>query len=194
MKYYAVKKGLNTGIFTNWEECKKNVVNFKGAIYKSFKTKEEAVKFLEGTENKEYNENEKFDFPYAYIDGSFMNGKIGMGAVLVIDDEVYEYSDSVTDEKYLNFRNVAGELFAARYVLEFAVKNNIKDIAIFYDYSGIELWATGEWKAKNELTKEYADFYKEISTKVNVHFRKVKAHTGIKYNELADKLAKKGVL
>ena len=41
-KFYAVKNGRKVGIFSTWEECQKQVVGFKGAIYKSFKTKEEA--------------------------------------------------------------------------------------------------------------------------------------------------------
>ena len=37
-KYYVVWKGLNTGIFNSWEECKKSIYGFKAAQYKSFKT------------------------------------------------------------------------------------------------------------------------------------------------------------
>lgn len=40
-KYYAIKKGRQTGIFTSWDETKSLVSGFNGAIYKSFKTKEE---------------------------------------------------------------------------------------------------------------------------------------------------------
>ena len=41
-KFYVVKNGRKVGIFSTWEECQKQVVGFKGAIYKSFKTKDEA--------------------------------------------------------------------------------------------------------------------------------------------------------
>lgn len=41
-KYYVVWKGRKTGIFTNWEECKKQVNGVAGARYKSFKTRAEA--------------------------------------------------------------------------------------------------------------------------------------------------------
>ncbi|MGK7944173.1 MAG: viroplasmin family protein [Microcystaceae cyanobacterium] len=41
-KYYVVWNGRKTGIFTNWEDCKKQVDGFKGARYKSFKTRGEA--------------------------------------------------------------------------------------------------------------------------------------------------------
>ncbi|MDR0686690.1 MAG: ribonuclease H family protein [Dysgonamonadaceae bacterium] len=41
-KFYVVWKGRTTGIFTSWEECRRQVIGFKGAIYKSFPTEQEA--------------------------------------------------------------------------------------------------------------------------------------------------------
>ncbi|KAJ1357706.1 RNA-DNA hybrid ribonuclease [Parelaphostrongylus tenuis] len=34
--YYAVARGHTTGVFTSWEECKKQTVGFKGAKFKKF--------------------------------------------------------------------------------------------------------------------------------------------------------------
>lgn len=42
-KYYAVKNGRKPGIYSSWDECKKQVEKFKGAIYKSFTSLEDAV-------------------------------------------------------------------------------------------------------------------------------------------------------
>ncbi|PIG92945.1 viroplasmin family protein [Gloeocapsopsis sp. IPPAS B-1203] len=42
-KYYAVFKGRETGIFTSWAECEEQIKGFSGALYKSFKTREEAA-------------------------------------------------------------------------------------------------------------------------------------------------------
>lgn len=44
-KFYAVKLGKKPGIYKTWDECKEQVNKFPGAIYKSFKTVEEAEKF-----------------------------------------------------------------------------------------------------------------------------------------------------
>ncbi len=44
-KFYAVKKGHKKGIFESWDECKKNINGYSGAIYKSFKTLNEANNF-----------------------------------------------------------------------------------------------------------------------------------------------------
>lgn len=41
-KFYVVWKGRETGIFTDWNTCKKHVDAFPGAKYKSFKTRTEA--------------------------------------------------------------------------------------------------------------------------------------------------------
>lgn len=41
-KYYVVWKGRQTGIFTDWSSCKKNVDGFTGARYKSFLSRPEA--------------------------------------------------------------------------------------------------------------------------------------------------------
>lgn len=41
-KFYVVWQGRETGVFTDWNTCKKQVDQFAGAKYKSFKTREEA--------------------------------------------------------------------------------------------------------------------------------------------------------
>jgi len=52
-KYYAVKRGKAIGIFNNWPECSKLVQGFAGAIFKSFKTKQEAEAYLGTPSEKE---------------------------------------------------------------------------------------------------------------------------------------------
>lgn len=41
-KYYVVWRGIKPGIYTSWEECKKQTLGFEGAQYKSFTTLEDA--------------------------------------------------------------------------------------------------------------------------------------------------------
>jgi ribonuclease HI len=45
-KFYAVVKGCTPGIYTTWDEAKTQVDGYPGAVYKSFKTEEEADKFM----------------------------------------------------------------------------------------------------------------------------------------------------
>lgn len=51
-KFYVVFIGKRTGIFDTWEECKEYVNGFKGAIYKSFKSIEEAEEAFENYFNE----------------------------------------------------------------------------------------------------------------------------------------------
>ncbi|MCD4681311.1 MAG: ribonuclease H family protein [Bacteroidales bacterium] len=41
-KYYVVWKGIQTGIFSSWDECREQISGFHGAVYKSFASKEMA--------------------------------------------------------------------------------------------------------------------------------------------------------
>ncbi|CAI5469108.1 unnamed protein product [Closterium sp. Yama58-4] len=45
-KYYAVRKGHQPGIYLTWPECQRQVNNFKGNEYKTFKTLDEAMSYL----------------------------------------------------------------------------------------------------------------------------------------------------
>lgn len=193
-KFYAVRKGKKTGVFSTWDECKEQVTGFKGAVYKSFKTLEEAEEFVKGNEEKIENV-EAVDGVYAYIDGSFdrVNGIYGSGVVIVDGDKKYEFKHAGNREDYAQLHNVAGELEAAKYVMWYAVDKKIKEITLFYDYQGIEAWAVGDWKANLSYTQDYVEFYNKVKAVVKVNFVKVKAHTGIELNEVVDKLAKDAI-
>eukprot|EP00984_Skeletonema_dohrnii_P012187 scaffold4923_cov134-Skeletonema_dohrnii-CCMP3373.AAC.1 len=45
-KWYAVAKGRSPGIYPTWDECKAQTVGFSGALFKSFKTRDEAQAFM----------------------------------------------------------------------------------------------------------------------------------------------------
>lgn len=200
-KYYAVKNGRNIGVFDNWEDCKKSVHGFNGAIYKAFTSEEEALTWFYdkgAVENKKskHNDIENCKTKYAiYVDGSFNPATKHYGSGLVVvdvenDKVIKEVAFGDKDEA--GMRNVVGECMASITALRLANKNNIKEISMFFDYQGIESWANGEWKTKNHFTKWYAKKYKELTKDLTVHFFKVKGHIGDKYNEMADVLSKKG--
>lgn len=193
-KFYVVKKGKKTGIFSTWDECKEQVTGFKGAVYKSFKTLSEAEAFLERNEEKIEN-IEEVDGVYAYIDGSFdrVSGVYGSGVVIVDGDMKYDFKHAGNREDYAQLHNVAGELEAAKFVMWYAVDKKIREITLFYDYQGIEAWATGSWEANLTYTQDYVKFYNKVKERVKVNFVKVKAHTGVELNELVDKLAKEAI-
>lgn len=45
-KFYTVWKGACPGVYSSWQECQLQIKGFKGALYKSFDTKEEAERAL----------------------------------------------------------------------------------------------------------------------------------------------------
>jgi ribonuclease HI len=47
-KFYVVWKGRKPGIYTNWDDCKEQIGNFTGALYKSFDDRETAIKASKG--------------------------------------------------------------------------------------------------------------------------------------------------
>ncbi len=189
-KYYAVKNGRKIGIFESWDECKRQVMGFSGASYKSFSNRIDAENFIKGESEKK----EKSEF-YAYVDGSFSKDKLefSYGAVLFKDGEALEFSEKFSDPELISMRNVAGEIKGAEFVMRYCIENGIPEIDIYYDYMGIEKWCTGEWQANKPGTISYRDYYNSIKNKLAVNFIKVKGHSGDKYNDLADLLAKKAL-
>ena len=61
MKFYVVWQGRETGIFTSWEECKSQIEDYKGAQYKSFKTREEAEQAFAHSYYAAINKDKKTD-------------------------------------------------------------------------------------------------------------------------------------
>lgn len=45
-KFYVVWKGVNPGIYTSWTDCQLQIQGYKGALYKSFESLEEAERAL----------------------------------------------------------------------------------------------------------------------------------------------------
>lgn len=208
-KIYAVKKGKATGIFKTWDECKASVDGYPGAEYRGFATEDEANAYLSGIKTEK-------EFPpkmehgavapvsdmgekclpgkvIAYVDGSFDEkvGRYSFGCVMLTSDlGIIRESGNGDNPQSMALRNVTGEMLGAMFAVKWSEKNGYSAVEVCYDYMGIEMWATGGWKAKNELTQKYAAFMRENGRKIQISYRKIAAHTGNKYNEEADKLAK----
>lgn len=206
-KYYAVKKGLTPGIYTNWADCQAQINGYSGAIFKGFATKEEAMEFV-GGEAQVFGEAEQITLPFvnaepvtedteavAYVDGSYdvTTGSFSYGMVMFHDGKEEHFSKKFENSDLASMRNVAGEIEGARAAMQYCLDKGIKSVTIYHDYIGIAAWCTGEWKAKQEGTMDYALFYRAASLHVDIRFRKVKGHSGDTYNELADKLAKEAL-
>lgn len=195
MKYYAVRKGRKTAIFESWAECQEATKGYPGAQFKSFSDLEQAKNYLE-EEKEDKKIVDKGRALVAYVDGSFSkkNNLYGSGCVLLENNEIISQSCFPGyNSEYLPMNNVAGEIQAAKSAVKFAINHNYDTVDIYYDYTGIKEWAVGNWDANRTATGNYKKYMIEASKQININFYKVEAHTGDKYNEMADKLAKKAV-
>lgn len=199
-KYYAVKKGYKPGIYENWDECKKQVDGFPGASYKSFPTYKDAEEFLgiviEKKNTEKATENSSASEAVAYVDGSYDDNMktFAYGVVMFYGGKEEHFSERMDTPELLDMRNVAGEIKASERAMQFCIDNNISSIDIYHDYEGIAKWCTGEWKANKPGTIAYKNFYDGIKDKLHVNFVKVKGHSGDKYNDIADQLAKNAIM
>lgn len=217
-KYYAVRMGKIPGVYRTWEECKLQVDGFSGANYKSFPTLGQAEQYLRenvpadaqiSQENPPAALNDQItdrisnlcdNEAVAFVDGSFdaTEQKSAFGAVIFSangrKETLFKAFTKELSSEFIALRNVAAELEGVREVVNWAIQYKKDHISIYYDYAGIECWATGEWKAKNKITTDYVRFIQEKQRSVQIEFVKVPAHSGVQFNEEVDSIAKSALL
>ena len=194
-KYYAVKNGVKPGIYETWAECQKQTNGYSGAEYKSFSTYNEASQYIKGkTDILSTPLQEKIvkTEALAYVDGSYdsATNHFSCGVVIFYNGKEERFSELFDDYSLAEMNNVAGEIKGAEMAIKYCLDNKIRSLTIYHDYEGISKWCTGEWQAKKDGTKAYKKFYEEASKTVDIYFVKVKGHSGDKYNDVADQLAK----
>lgn len=206
-KFYAVACGKsgNGMIYNTWDECKKEVIGHKGAIYKSFTSREDAINFikLHGVEIEIEDEPENViktendaDTAEIYVDGSFntVKNNFSYGFVVVNNDNVvYEDKGIGYDIDAVALRNVSGEVLGSLNAIRYAIENGFKKVNIYFDYQGIQSWAIGTWKRNNRITQDYHSQIQEMKKEIDINFIKVKGHSGDRFNDRADYLAKKAL-
>lgn len=199
-KYYGVKVGKTPGVYLSWEECKEQVDGFPGAVYKGFADREEALQYAGVPdvfgEAEPGGTAEAGHIPpgeaVAYVDGSYHAGtkEYSCGIVFMTAETELHIAKKGENEELASMRNVAGEILGAELAMQKAVELGMQKLTIYYDYQGIASWCLGEWKTNKEGTRAYKEYFDSVLEVLDICFVKVKGHSGDKYNDLADELAK----
>jgi len=203
-KIYAVRRGRETGLFSTWAECQKQVAGYSGAEYKSFSGMEDAKAFLLGGADGAGGMSGAEDYrdylkepgtAVAYVDGSFdkASGDFSCGVVFLYEGQEEHYSERYSDRELAAMRNVAGEIKGSETAMGVALEKGVSRLVIYHDYEGIAKWCNGAWKANKEGTRAYQAYYQEVRNQIPIVFVKVKGHSGDQYNDVADMLAKKAL-
>lgn len=173
-KFYAVKVGKTPGIYGTWSETEEQVKGFPGAVYKSFSTEEDAIRYISCEDIKEIKSvsdetsaiNKKIEQEIknlrdreviAFVDGSHSldadgKEKYSFGVLLLTNESEDSLYKAFIDKTYMDSRNIAGEIEGVKQAILWAIESNKQRIKIFYDYEGIEKWATKEWKSKVKIS------------------------------------------
>lgn len=156
-KYYAVWKGRESGVFSTWEECKKQVDGFEGAQYKSFESLSEAQTALSK------NFYASVSKPKAGSQPTTISKTLPKIEALIVDAA---WNTRTGDMEYQGFElqsgkllfkkgpffdgtNNVGEFLAIVHALAFLKKNN-SDIPIYTDSKTAMSWVTKK-KANTKL-------------------------------------------
>lgn len=101
IKYYAVAKGHNPGIYTDWDTTNENVKGFAKAIYESFKTMEEAQEYID-TYNSNISSNPvEADLPSINQLDTLTNEQLSVINLLLQDENIFLTGGGGVGKSYL---------------------------------------------------------------------------------------------
>lgn len=196
MRYYAVKKGHQTGVFDNWTECQNATKGFSGAVFNKFNTKEEAEAYLLDRDiwKEKVAKDNSEGYLVAFVDGSYDKDlqRYSYGVVIIQPNGCEEtICGHGSNKEYIATNNIIGEIFGVINAWDWAVSNGFDKIKIYHDYEGLSKWISGEWKAQNKTSQMYVNLFKaKYQDVLSIEFVKVPAHSNVSFNEKADQLAK----
>ncbi len=108
-KYYVVWKGRETGVFETWDDCKAQIDHFAGAVYKSFKSKDEATEAFNDS-YKEYIGQSKEEMPLEIVDDfedSFIEDSISVFSKWDETTLIGDYQAVYTNTQELIFEHLS---------------------------------------------------------------------------------------
>ncbi|HRS54404.1 MAG TPA: ribonuclease H family protein [Bacteroidales bacterium] len=161
-KFYVVWNGKKPGVYNNWEECKKQIKGFSGAIYKSFEREEEAKKaFIEGfnayfdSKNKNLEQKKECNIP-TYIKKSISTDAACRGNPGPVEYRIVETAtgNELYRSPVYNYGTInIGEFLAIVHALAMLKKRG-QNIPIYSDSKTAIKWVMNkEIKTKLEKTE-----------------------------------------
>jgi len=168
-KFYVVWKGVNPGVYDSWDECKRQVENFDGALYKSFPTKEFAEKAYQ-TGPWCYIGKGKTEKPALVSQGNFVKDSLAVDAACSGNPGPMEYrgvyvgsgQELFLKGPYQKGTNNIGEFLAIVHGLAFLKQQKI-DIPIYSDSVNAMLWVKNKkCKTKLELCEKNKPIFELI--------------------------------
>ena len=155
-KFYVVWKGVEPGIYNSWNNCKRQVDNFDGALYKSFPTKEAATKAYNSGPWNYIGKNKAKKQPII-SEGNYIKDSLAVDAACSGNPGPMEYRGvhTATGKElflkgpYPKGTNNIGEFLALVHGLAFLKQQNI-DIPIYSDSVNAMLWVKNK-KCKTKL-------------------------------------------
>jgi len=185
-KIYAVKFPDGTQwMGDSWPDCEKQIKGRTGVKHKSFVKMDDAKAWF-------YGETALREGLRIYVDGSFVPESEYAGWSWVAVENDVEIARAYGKTPYAaSSRNIDGELYAAWQAMEYLAEIQRKGV-ICYDYQGVASWALGEWKANSVVAQVYMSKISDI--KQWATFEKVTGHSGDKWNDKADELARSALM
>lgn len=178
-KFYAVKVGRKCGIYGSWDEAKEQVNGFAGAIYKSFKTEDDARIFMRGDNVDNVHSatiKQEAVIPECdcavYVKGMVANGIVSSG--VYVESAGLKYGFGFVFDEFNESGAVSAELLAVLAGIEIAVDTGFNDIVVCYSFQGCDSWYNGAWTPHGELSIRYVSTLSKLVNEkgITLHFVK----------------------
>ena len=209
-KFYAVKRGRKTGLYTVWAECAAQVKGFQGAVYKGFMTEEEARAWLGGADARtekpraaaaEMAEPSAPDADYIiHTDGSCLRNPGGAGGWAAVIETAatgaVEEKSGGAPETTNNRMELTAALMALSAVPEgarVALYTDSQYLKNAFTKFWLPAWKKRGWKKADGEPVLNQDLWVQLDAAFaarQVQFHWVKGHAGNPRNEQCDALAR----
>ena len=208
-KFYAVKRGRKTGLFTVWAECAAQVKGFQGAVYKGFMTEDEARAWLGGADarTEQLHAAAEMAAPSApdadyiiHTDGSCLRNPGGAGGWAAVIETTatgaVEEKSGGAPETTNNRMELTAALMALSAVPEgarVALYTDSQYLKNAFTKFWLPAWKKRGWKKADGEPVLNQDLWVQLDAAFaarQVQFHWVKGHAGNPRNERCDALAR----